>query len=616
MIPDPLHARAQVRELAEALLTQLREGQVPSSPEGERIDVKEEGGRRDRTGALLPGSRTNQAAAEHLAGEVRCFANTPGGGAVLVGVENGSWALLGTDLDAEWLRQRLDDLTGIAPVVEEHRVRGARLLLLLIAESPDPVEGPDRRLRWRVGDRCVEVDRSEWWRHRAERVGVDPMAEPTPSSADAVRPEGLAVARQYLAAAGSELADRSSADDETLLTRLGVLRADGRLSQAGALLLTTADRPLLVLSRLDVAGGDVIGVFEQQPGTSLIEALAHIEDRLDVYNTIRPASRGFVEAGQRRLPVRAVREAVLNHLTHRDWLQPEPTAVRWVDADGALEVVSPGGFTGGVTSDNVLTTRHSRYPALADLFRALRLVDRQGVGVPRMYQTMLAEGHRAPLIEQVTGPRVRTTLTGEPLVPVLAQVLARVEPAPRRRDVRVAVLLDAVLRNPFVTLGTAARALQSSEPRALLALEAAEACTVDGVPLLARHADAWLLDPDLASAALAGRYGPQPSGRDLLWFRTRTAAVVVRVARAWLQDHPRVSSGDVAVLNGMAQPNASTVLSQAVSDQDGLQRGEGRGRNAHFVLPDEEQRVSLVELGGTDPQARAAPRRRSSLDES
>lgn len=619
MVPDPVQARSALRSLADAVLGRLEHGHGPTAIEAERLDVKEEAGRRDRTGAVLPGSRTNPAAAEHLAGEVRCFANTPGGGALVVGVEDRSWALLGTDLDPEWLRQRLDDLTGIAPVVEERLIRGTRLLVLLVAESPDPVEDPDRRLRWRVGDRCVEVDRSEWWRHRAERLGVDPMAAPTPATMASVRREGLAVARGYLDAAGSDLADATDTDDETLLTRLGVLRADGFLSQAGALVLTASDRPLLVLSRLDVSGGDVIGTFEQQPGTCLLEALAQVEDRLDVYNSIRPASRGFVEAGQRQLPVRAVREAVLNHLTHRDWLQPEPTAVRWVDADGALEVVSAGGFTGGVTADNLLTTRHSRYPALADLFRALRLVDRQGVGVPRMYQTMLAEGHRAPLIEQVAGPRVRTTLTGEPLVPVLAQLLGRVEPAPRRRDVRVAVLLDALLRRPFVTLTSAARALQSSEPRAQLALEAAEACTADGVALLARHGDAWLLDPELAARAIAGRYGASPAGRNLLWFRVRNADVVLRVAKAWLQEHDRVSSGDVAALTGMAQPNASTILSQAVRNEDGLARGEGKGRNAHFVLPraappppatSHTSATQFVALGGSDPKAEAAPRRR------
>lgn len=583
MLPDPVHARAKLRALADAVLGRLDEGCGPTPLESEHVDIKEEAGRRDRTGAVLPALATNQSAAEHLAAEVRCFANTPGGGALIVGVQDRTWAPVGTALDREWLRQRLDDLTGVVPVVEERLLKGSRVLLLLVAESPDPVEGPDRRLRWRVGDHCVEVDRSEWWRHRSERIGVDPMAAPTPATMAVVREEGVRVARSYLESAGED-PELVAIDADALLTRLGVLRADGFLTQAGALVFTASKRPLLILSRLDVVGGDVIGSFEQKPGTSLIEALAGVESRLDSYNSIRPSSRGFVEAGQQQLPVRAVREAVLNHLTHRDWLQPEPTSVRWVDADAALDVVSPGGFTGGVTADNVLTTRHSRYPALADLFRALRLVDRQGVGVPRMYQTMLAEGHRPPLIEEVAGPRVRTTLTGEPLLPVLAVLLSRVEPSPRRRDVRVAVLLDSLLRRPFLTLVTAARVLQTSEPRAQLALEAAESCTAEGHQLLSRHRDAWRLAPVLAAAAAAGRFGVTPSSRELVWFRAGSAETVRRVALEWLAQHPQVSSGDVAALTGMAQPNVSTALGAAVRNGEGLARGDGRGRNAHFVL--------------------------------
>ncbi|HVN12149.1 MAG TPA: DUF5635 domain-containing protein [Kineosporiaceae bacterium] len=275
--------------------------------------------------------------------------------------------------------------------------------------------------------------------------------------------------------------------------------------------------------------------------------------------------------------------AVLNGITHRDWLQPEPTSVRWVDADSSLEVLSRGGFTGGVRPDNVLTTRYSRYPALADLFRALRLVDRQGVGVPRMYQTMIAEGHRIPLIELLPGPRVRTTLTGEPLLPVLAGLLAGIEPAVRRRDVRVAVLVDALLRHPYVTPATAARALQTSPARAELALDAAASCMVGRRPLTARLGDAWILDPQLASTAVSGALGEIPRSGELLWFRRRSAGTARAVATAWLAEHAKVTSGEVARMTGMAQPNVSTALSAAVGQSGGLARGEGKGRNAHFV---------------------------------
>lgn len=49
-------------------------------------------------------------------------------------------------------------------------------------------------------------------------------------------------------------------------------------------------------------------------------------------------------------------------------------------ADASLDVVSPDGFAGGVTSASVLSARYSRNPALADLARAMGLVERQGIG--------------------------------------------------------------------------------------------------------------------------------------------------------------------------------------------------------------------------------------------
>jgi ATP-dependent DNA helicase RecG len=580
MIPDPVAARALLSEQVERVLSALSSGRPPADLESEKVDLKEEAGRRDRTGGLEPGTPTNAAAVTQLAGEIRCFANTPGGGAIILGVDDKTRDPLGTKLDPEWLRQRLHDLTGIAPAIEEREIRGIRVLVLLIGESAEPVEDPDRRLRWRVGDQCRTVDRAEWWTHRAQRVGVDPMAAPTERRQSDLSRRALAVARDYLRD-GDDL-ETADTDDTQLLTRLGVLRADGLLSQAGVLVLCPSARSLVEISRLDVTGGDVTLRYTHPAGISLLEALQAVETRLDAINGVRPQSRGFVESDHRLLPSRAVREAILNGLTHRDWFQLEPTSVRWIEADDTMEVTSAGGFTGGVTPANALTTRHSRYPALADLFRALRLVDRQGVGVPRMYQTMLAEGHRPPLLEEIAGPRVRTTLVGRPLVPVLARLLAAVEPAPRRRDVRVAVLLDALLRRPFLTDAQVGEVLQCSSDAARLALEAVEECRVEGQPLFEGFLDGWRLGSATARAAAGGRYGPVPADGELLWFRGSGAAAVRRVTALWLEVHSRVTSGEVALLTGMHQPYVSKVLSDLATAGEIVVRGPGKGRAAHF----------------------------------
>ncbi|HEY5879208.1 MAG TPA: ATP-binding protein [Nakamurella sp.] len=225
------------------------------------------------------------------------------------------------------------------------------------------------------------------------------MATATARTTEDVTDGAMVDARRYMFVTGSE--DARTIGPSDLLRRLGVLRPDGRLTQAGVLLFCPADRTDIAMSMLDVEGGDVLLPASDLAGLS-IEQLSVTEDRLDSVNTDITVRGGFAESRIRRVPSAAVREAVLNALVHRDWLQPDPVTVTWSQADSALQVISPGGFVGGITSQTLLMQRFARHPALADLFRALGLVEKQGLGVDRMYREMVALGRRPPMI--VEGP--------------------------------------------------------------------------------------------------------------------------------------------------------------------------------------------------------------------
>jgi ATP-dependent DNA helicase RecG len=114
--------------------------------------------------------------ATQLADEVACLANTPSGGALIVGVADDGTAI-GAASDRDWLRQRIHERVDIAPAVEERWLPDqTRLLVLLVAAAREPVENVAGNLRWRVGARCAPVDRSEWWQERLRRQGADPLA--------------------------------------------------------------------------------------------------------------------------------------------------------------------------------------------------------------------------------------------------------------------------------------------------------------------------------------------------------------------------------------------------------------------------------------------------------
>ena len=577
--------RARVREAVETTLRSLDSGLLPDDLERQRVDFKEEAGRRGSGGVLLPGSAQNTKAADQLADEVAAMANTPGGGALILGVENRTGEAIGTVLDPEWLRQQIYRRIEIAPDVEEVIRRGIRLLVIYVAEAREPVEDTGDRLRWRVGAASVPVDRGEWWVHRQGRAGWDAMSGGSGLGPEDVTQGALLVAREYLGrgedvdGARQDLARSAPLD---LLRRIGVVTVDGQLTQAGALLFCPSPRPWLTWTRLDVEGGDVLAREDTHAGLSLLEQIQRVETLLEAANDRVTIPGEFAERTIRELPMRSAREAVLNGIVHRDWNLQEATAVTWVEADVSLTVVSPGGFVGGVTQDNALTQRYSRSPALADAVRALGLVDKQGIGVDRMYREMVTLGHPTPQLTEEPGPRVRTRLVGgRPVVPIM-RLTSRIQPSVRQRDVQVALVVHTLLHHPFVTGKQMAVVLQRSLVEAVEALETTRQCVIDGQPLIVPYKDTWLLSAE-ARRTVSGT----GEDRDLLrrrrvaWYFSPDQLDAPAVVEAWLATHDRITSGDYAAMTGFSKAGARGVLDRLVDDGT-LIRGELAGRNAHY----------------------------------
>lgn len=575
--------RAIAEAAVEHCLVLIRAGILPDDAERQRVDIKEEAGRRGVGGLLLPGETRNTTAANHLADEVAAMANTPGGGALIVGIEDRTGDLLGTDLDIEWLRQQIYRRIDIAPDILERYEQGIRLLVLYIPEAREPVEDTGNRLRWRVGPATVPIDRGQWWLHRQGRAGWDPMSRPSTMKLANVSPGALAVAREYLGRREVEgvAGDIATAAPQDMLRQLGLLTVDGHLTEAGALLFCPAPRAWLSWTRLDVEGGDVLAREETFRGVSLLEQLARVEALMDAANDRVTLAGDFAERAVRLIPVRAAREAVLNGIVHRDWNQHEPTTATWVEEDNSLTVVSPGGFVGGVSADNLLTQRFSRSPALADAALALGLVDKQGIGVDRMYREMVTLGHQPPQITQEPGPRVRARLVGgTPVVPIM-RLTTRLQPSARQRDVQVALVIHTLLHLPFTDAGHMAKVLQRTPAEAAEALETTARCVLDAHPVIEAHKDTWVLSPTSRTTVLGS--GPDAAAlkrRGVLWYVAPTPDDSRRVVEEWLAAHDRITSGDFATLTGMSQQGARGALDRL--DGDLLVRGEVSGRNAHY----------------------------------
>lgn len=569
-LPGMKARREQLIAQVDAILESAIDDCVRKTKETQSIDFKEEAGRR-RGSQIEPGKSENPIAADKLADEVACMANTPGGGALIVGIEDKTGRIIGTELDIDWLRQAIYSRIDIAPDVVEKRVQGQRVLVIYVAAASEPVEDTGNRLRWRVGDSCKPVDRSEWWEYRRAQDGFDSMAQVSAATLSDVRPGALALARKW---------DPVFAEltDQEVLHGIGALDANGFLSMAGKQLFTSAGRMVIELSIFDVHGGQVLNRVVPEPEKSCLEQLAYIEQALNVVNKNNTVVEGFVHKPVPEIPRGAVREAMLNAMIHRDWNRSEAIDVRWIELDSTLIVRSPGGFPGAITENNVLSNRSARYPALADVYRAIGLVDKQGVGVDRMYQSMIALGHRPPTIEEVAGPFVETTLVGgSPVLPVL-ELMSRIIPQARQEDYRIAIVLYLLFQRPFVTVAEVARGLQAGPESAHNALDAARQTTVLGEPLIVPHAGVWVLGETCRAILRKAEPTPFLPARYL----TTDQDELQKAAMLWLCEVGDIATSDLMVLSGSSRGTVKACIDVMV--ETGIVTAIGNGRSRRYRL--------------------------------
>lgn len=563
--------REQLIAQVESILASAADGRVQKTKETQSVDFKEEAGRRNGP-QIEPGKTENPEAADKLADEVACMANTPGGGALIVGIEDKTGRIIGTELDIDWLRQGIFTRIDVAPDVVAKRVLGQRVLAIYVAAAAEPVEDTSDRLRWRVGDSCQPVDRAEWWEYQRAQAGFDPMAQVTTATLGDARPAALTLARKW-DPAFAELTD------EELLRGIGALDAEGFLSQAGKLLFTSLDRTAIELSIFDVHGGQVLNTVVPEPEKSCLEQLDYLEQALNVVNKNNTVVEGFVHKPVPEIPRLAVREAILNAMIHRDWNRSEPIDVRWIELDSTLIVRSPGCFPAAITSENVLSNRAARYPALADLYRALGLVDKQGVGVDRMYQAMIALGHRPPTIEEIAGPFVETTLVGgRPVLPVL-ELVSSIVPEARQDDYRIAIVLYLLFQRPFITIDIVARGLQSGKEAARNALEAARQTTVAGAPLIIVHDGVWLLGN--ACREILRKVEPSPFSP--VRYLSTDQAELTNAAMLWLSEVGDLATSDLMAMCGVSRGTAKACVDGLVDEERVITVGGGRSRRYRLV---------------------------------
>ncbi len=568
-----------VRSAVSELLRRLHAGEmVDGRVESKQVDLKEEAGRRGPSGDVLSGTPQNETAAQQLATEAACMANTPGGGALIVGVADDG-EIIGSALDREWLRHRIFEISQrlLTVDVAEAQVRGHRLIVIVAPAAVEPIR-INGRITWRVNDNCVEVDAATWHAKRMQVLRYDWSGASSATPASSARPQALAVARDFLTASGDPAhEDLVTSTDAQLLRRLNVVDHDGMLTNAGVLAFVGRSVPCLDYIHRDYTGADSTARV-RRPGRSLLEELAEVFLTLDTRNATRHIEAGLTVRQVRDIPMLAAREAIVNGVAHREWALADPTVVEHVGR--SLRVTSPGGFFGGVNESNIIThPSQSRNPALTQLLADLNVAEREGIGIDRMVGEMLRLGHQPPVIREISGPYVRASLVGDVLNIPWMVWLGQIQPPEEARDVSSLLLLHHLVTTGWVDEERAVPLIQLPVDEARGAILKLAAARIHGNQLLTTvrgtpegTPPAWRLTPSAHRALLdgdreVGRASSQPGRKE--------------IARSYAEARGRISSSELGSLVNASATNVGSVL-KALAAEGLLEPSNSTGRGRGF----------------------------------
>ena len=126
---------------------------------------------------------------------------------------------------------------------------------------------------------------------------------------------------------------------------------------------------------------------------------------------------------------RVVREAILNAVSHRNYLHGGSIFIR--QYRDRLVVESPGGLPYGITLDNILDRQFPRNRLIADIFSLSGLVERAGQGMNLMFELSVHDAKPLPDFSGTDDFFVVVTLNGividEQMIPVIKKICEKGE---------------------------------------------------------------------------------------------------------------------------------------------------------------------------------------------
>lgn len=175
---------------------------------------------------------------------------------------------------------------------------------------------------------------------------------------------------------------------------LELVTKDKKVTNAGLLL---SDQGVLVQSRIfctrwkGLVKGSIDGdaIDDKEYTGSIISLLENAEIFIKNHSRVGWEIKGMKRIEVEDYPVRAIREAIVNAIIHRDY-QIVGSEIHIDMYDNRLEITSPGGMIDGSFVQNLDITKISsmrRNRIISDIFNRLHFMERRGSGLTRIMES-------------------------------------------------------------------------------------------------------------------------------------------------------------------------------------------------------------------------------------
>jgi ATP-dependent DNA helicase RecG len=371
-----------------------------------------------------------------IAKDCIAFANASGG-RLLFGIEDGQSEppadqVVPIDLP-DTLRRKLAERTVNVTVLPNviTAPNGGEYIDLQIPRAMTVASSTDGRYFLRVADQSKPVTGDDVMRLASERSALPWETQTTlhvpRAEMDVAKCDRLLAALRASDRVKSSVKEKS--DDELLdhyllaqgrnLTNLGVLSLGLQHCRAQ---LTTA--PVIQFIKYDEHGQKVNKLVWDEHLQNPMELIEAVWQEVPDFRERYEIPDGLYRQNVPAFDEIVVRELLVNALVHRPYTQRGDIFLN-LHPD-RLEVVNPGPLPLGVSPQNVLHMTVRRNEHLARLFHDLKLMEREGSGIDKIFEVLLTQGRPAPeLIE--THDRVQVTVRRRILKPEVIDFMAKAD---------------------------------------------------------------------------------------------------------------------------------------------------------------------------------------------